>query len=83
VPVPLIIVFTKYDKLVAREDIKFDDSRREELSEDAVSSLINREAGLAFKEECIAPLEKRLGSRIPPYKGVSGKWACRSCLRIS
>jgi hypothetical protein len=81
--VPLIIVFTKYDKLVDREDVTFNESQREELSEDAVLDLIKRRASSAFTEECIAPLEKRLGSRIPPYKEVSGKCVCRPCLTIS
>jgi hypothetical protein len=81
--VPLIVVFTKYDKLVDREDMKFNESQREELSEDAISDKIKRKASLAFTEECIAPLKKRLGSQIPPYKEVSGKCACFSCLIIS
>jgi hypothetical protein len=83
VPVPLIIVFTKYDKLVDREDMNFDESQREELSEDVISNQIKGKASLAFIEECIAPLKKRLGSQIPPYKEVSGKCACYSCLSIS
>jgi hypothetical protein len=81
--VPLIVVFTKYDTLVDREDMDFDESQREELGEGAVSGLIRRQANVAFMEECIEPLKKRLGSQIPPYKEVSGKCACRSCLSIS
>jgi hypothetical protein len=81
--VPLIVVFTKYDKLVRREDMVFDKHQREGLSKDAISDQIKRNASTAFTEECITPLKERLGSQIPPYKEVSGKCACRYCLRIS
>jgi hypothetical protein len=81
--VPLIVVFTKYDKLVRREDMDFDKHQREGLSKDDISDQIMRKASTAFAEECIMPLEERLGSQIPPYKEVSRKCACRYCLRIS
>jgi hypothetical protein len=81
--VPLIVVFTKYDKLVDREDMEFDESQRERLSEDATLDLIKRNASMAFMKECIAPLKERLGSQIPPYKAVSGKCAHCSCPNIS
>jgi len=81
--VPLIVVFTKYDKLVRREDMDFDKRRCEGLSKDAISDHIKRKASMAFTEECITPLKGCLGSQIPPHKEVSGKFTCCSCLNIS
>jgi hypothetical protein len=81
--VPLIVVFTKYDKLVRREDMDFDKHQREGLSKDAISDQIKRKANMAFTEECITPLEERLRSQIPPYKEVSRECACHYCLSIA
>ena len=76
-------MFTKYDKLVARENMAFGKSQREGLSKDAIWDLSKSKASTAFMEECIAPLKERLGSQIPPYKAVSGKCAHCSCPNIS
>jgi hypothetical protein len=81
--VPLIIVFTKYDELVLREEMDFDESRRQGLSKEEISDHVRGKTTMAFTEECIAPLKTRLESQIPPYKEVSSECACYSFLSLS
>jgi len=80
--VPLIIVFTKYDKLVTREERAFDESQFEGLSEEEILERIKEKASAAFMDECITTFTEHLGPQIPPYKEVSSKAPC-SCLTRS
>lgn len=73
---PIIVVLTKYDELVDREDRLLDDTG---LNEDEISRQVDENARAALRRDCILPLEKAIGtqvlytavsSRIPPAQNV-------------
>ncbi|KIM19792.1 hypothetical protein M408DRAFT_30924 [Serendipita vermifera MAFF 305830] len=68
--VPIIVVITKYDALVAREDRLLDDSICNELEDEEISRLVNERAQATLKKDCIEPLEKAIGVDVL-YKAVS------------
>jgi hypothetical protein len=68
--VPIIIVLTKYDELVDREDRLLDESGDEELNNEQISQLVNKNAHAALKRDCISPLETVIGAQIL-YTAVS------------
>ncbi|KIM30956.1 hypothetical protein M408DRAFT_327870 [Serendipita vermifera MAFF 305830] len=70
--VPIIVVITKYDALVAREDRLLNDSICNELNEEEISQLVNKRAQANLKTKCIEPLEKVVGVQIL-YRAVSVK----------
>jgi len=61
---PVIAVFTKYDKLISRAMRTMDSSRRDGLSEQAISDLAKRDADAHLQEQYLTPF-KRVGKEIP------------------
>lgn len=61
---PIIIVLTKYDELVDREDRLLDESRCAGLSDEEISQLVKSNAHAALVRDCISPLEKVIGTQI-------------------
>ncbi|KAG1727231.1 hypothetical protein EDB19DRAFT_200654 [Suillus lakei] len=63
--IPIVVVFTKYDKLLDRMERTLDESVFESLSEDAIEELVKKNAQYKLHDVCIAPLEKISGPDIP------------------
>ena len=71
-PVPVVMVFTKFDK--------FQRSIRKEIvignrgtTADEVNALVERKVEEKLKENCLVPLNKFTGTEKFPYAVVSGK----------
>jgi hypothetical protein len=65
--VPVIGVFTKYDKLINRLERTMDPSRRNGLSKEQISKLAEE----VLKKICINPFEESVGKDIVPHIHVS------------
>ncbi|KAG1858794.1 hypothetical protein DFJ58DRAFT_781762 [Suillus subalutaceus] len=63
--VPVIVVFTKYDKLIDRMDRTLDESSLEGLSDNDIKKLIKNKAETELQKICIGPLKKFAGPDIP------------------
>ncbi|KAG2125429.1 hypothetical protein DEU56DRAFT_824995 [Suillus clintonianus] len=63
--IPVVVVFTKYDRFMNRVNRTLDDSSSAGLDPDALKQLIKDKADKHLKEICIDPLEKFAGSDIP------------------
>ncbi|KAG1847392.1 hypothetical protein F4604DRAFT_166432 [Suillus subluteus] len=70
--IPVVVVFTKYDRFINRVDRTLDESSLVGLSSNAVKELVKNKADAELKEICIGPLEKFAGSDVP-YATVSTK----------
>ncbi|KAG2081316.1 hypothetical protein BD769DRAFT_1621226 [Suillus cothurnatus] len=70
--IPVIVVFTQYDKLLERIHRTLDESPLVGLSSSAVKEFIKNKADAELKEICIGPLEKFAGLDVP-YAMVSTK----------
>lgn len=70
--VPVIIVFTKYDKLIDRMDRILDESSLKGLSDTDVKKLIKNKAETELQKICIGPLKTFAGPDIP-YATISTK----------
>jgi hypothetical protein len=75
--VPIIAVFTKYDKLI--DQVEYELEPVDELGDDAINELIKARAETRLQEICIGPLERSAGSDIP-HVAVSGGYRCSGCL---
>jgi hypothetical protein len=71
VTVPVIGVFTKYDKLTTRLERTMDPSRREGLSAEEFSKLAEEDAEGVLKKICFDPFEESVGKNVVPYIHVS------------
>ncbi|KAG1766737.1 hypothetical protein EV702DRAFT_788274 [Suillus placidus] len=63
--IPVVVVFTKYDRFINRVNRTLDESSLVGLSPNAVKELIKNKADAELKEICIGPLEKFAGSDVP------------------
>ncbi|KAG1885421.1 hypothetical protein F4604DRAFT_1573546, partial [Suillus subluteus] len=63
--VPVIVVFTKYDKLIDHMDRTLDESSLEGLSNNDIKKLVKNKAETELQKICIGPLKKFAGSDIP------------------
>ncbi|KAG2052520.1 hypothetical protein BDR06DRAFT_957503 [Suillus hirtellus] len=63
--VPVIIVLTKYDKLIEHVERTLDEASLDELSDKAFDELVKRKAEAEVQDTCIGPLEEFSGSDIP------------------
>ncbi|KAG2754210.1 hypothetical protein P692DRAFT_20796562 [Suillus brevipes Sb2] len=63
--IPVVVVFTKYDRFINRVNRTLDESSLVGLSPNAVKELIKNKANAELKEICIGPLEKYAGSDVP------------------
>lgn len=63
--IPVVVVFTKYDRFINRVNRTLDESSLVGLSPNAVKELIKNKADAELKEICIGPLEKYAGSDVP------------------
>ncbi|KAG2034763.1 hypothetical protein BDR03DRAFT_1013208 [Suillus americanus] len=63
--IPVVVVFTKYDRFINRINRTLDESSLVGLSPNAIKELIKNTADAELKEICIAPLEKFAGSDVP------------------
>jgi hypothetical protein len=68
--VPVVVVFTKYDKLIDRVDRILDESALEGLSDDEVKELVKQKAEAELREMCTKPFEEFAGLDIP-YATIS------------
>jgi hypothetical protein len=68
--VPIIAVFTKYDKLYDREKRTLDESICEGKTDEEISQLVEQAADAALQKDCINPLKERVGEEVP-YIAVS------------
>jgi hypothetical protein len=73
--VPIIAVFTKYDKVMAWKDRTFDESRA--TDEDERELLIKQDADAAVQELCTAPLEAYVGTAVP-HMTISSTYFARN-----
>jgi hypothetical protein len=81
VKVPVIVVFTQYDKLINQVDFELGSSS-DGLNNDAIKELIKKRAEAKLREICIGPLERfvaSIGSDIP-HATVSSGYRCSGCL---
>ncbi|KAG1797966.1 hypothetical protein EV424DRAFT_1441295 [Suillus variegatus] len=62
--IPVIVVLTKYDKLVDDIELNLDDST-DGLSDEAFKKLVKDNADMEIHDNCIGPLERSAGSDIP------------------
>jgi len=67
--VPIVAVFTKFDKLVSRMEENLTDDEMDMSNED-INSLCLQRADDEFKKLCVAPLEKI--NQTLPYAKISG-----------
>jgi hypothetical protein len=74
VKVPVIVVFTQYDKLVDQVDYELGPSLNG-LSDDAIKELIRERADTKLQEICNRLLERFAGSDIP-HAAVSSGCRC-------
>ncbi|KAG1718977.1 hypothetical protein EDB19DRAFT_770944 [Suillus lakei] len=63
--IPIVVVLTKYDKLLDRMERTLDESSLRSLSEDDIKERTKKNAQDELQDICIAPLEKFAGSDIP------------------
>lgn len=63
--IPVVVVFTKYDRFINRVNRTLDESSLVGLSPNAVKEFIKNKADAELKEICIGPLEKYAGSDVP------------------
>ncbi|KIK39067.1 hypothetical protein CY34DRAFT_808695 [Suillus luteus UH-Slu-Lm8-n1] len=63
--IPVVVVFTKYDRFINRVNRTLDESSLVGLSPNAIKELIKNKADAELKEICIGPLEKYAGSDVP------------------
>ncbi|KAG2126482.1 hypothetical protein BD769DRAFT_1462537 [Suillus cothurnatus] len=70
--IPVVVVFTKYDRFINRVNRTLDESSLVGLSSSAVKEFIKNKADAELKEICIGPLEKFAGLDVP-YATVSTK----------
>ncbi|KAG1733789.1 hypothetical protein EDB19DRAFT_1911354 [Suillus lakei] len=63
--IPIVVVFTKYDKLLGRMERTLDESSLKSLSEDDIKERTKKSAQDKLQDVCIAPLEKSAGPDIP------------------
>jgi len=71
--VPVVVVFTKYDRFINRVNRTLDESSLVGLSSSAVKEFIKNKADAELKEICIGPLEKFAGLDVP-YATVSSEY---------
>jgi hypothetical protein len=74
VKVPVIVVFTKYDRLIDQVDFELGPSGNG-LSDDAIKELVRERAETKLQEVCIKPLEEFAGSDIP-HAAISSEYRC-------
>jgi hypothetical protein len=65
VKVPVIVVLTKYDALIARMERTLDVNSLDGLSNDAIKDLAKNKAEAELQDICIGPLKKFAGLDIP------------------
>ncbi|KAG1870355.1 hypothetical protein C8R48DRAFT_80883 [Suillus tomentosus] len=63
--VPVIVVLTKYDRLVNQIQLTLDKTSLKGLSNEAIKELAKKNAEAELQNSCIRPLEKFAGSNIP------------------
>ncbi|KAG1805275.1 hypothetical protein EV424DRAFT_1544433 [Suillus variegatus] len=63
--VPVIVVLTKYDRLVDRIQLTLDKTSLEGLSDEAIQELAKVKAEVELQDICIGPLKKIAGPNIP------------------
>lgn len=63
--IPVVVVFTKYDRFINRINRTLDEPSLVGLNTNAVKELIKTKADAELKEICIRPLEKFAGSDVP------------------
>ncbi|KAG1813466.1 hypothetical protein EV424DRAFT_58442 [Suillus variegatus] len=63
--VPVIVVLTKYDKLIEHVERTLDEASLDELSDKAFDELVKSKAEAEVQDTCIGPLEEFSGSDIP------------------
>jgi len=61
-PVPIIVVFTRYDNLVVKKERQLHDSRTR--TKDEIQSLAKSIAYQSFDKDCLMPM-KKINSRVP------------------
>ena len=66
---PVIVVFTKFDKMISRMEEELTDEELEE-TKDKIDSLCRERANTEFEKLCICPLKKV--DRDLPSTGTSG-----------
>jgi hypothetical protein len=71
VAVPVIGVFTKYDKLITRLERTMDATRREGLSAEDLSRLAEGDAKNVLKKICFDPFEESVDKDVVPHIHVS------------
>lgn len=69
--VPVIGVFTKYDKLITRLERTMDATRREGLSTEDICRLAEGDAKKVLQKICIDPFEKSVDKDVVPHIHVS------------
>jgi hypothetical protein len=74
VKVPVIVVFTKYDRLIDQVDYELGPSG-DGLSDDAIKEVVKGRAETKLREVCIKPLEEFAGSDIP-HAAISSGYRC-------
>jgi len=70
--VPVIVVFTKYDRLVDRETMLLYNSPVDALGAEDIFKHGKEKAGVAFEKECVDHFEEVVGGHVP-YVPVSSK----------
>ncbi|OAX32537.1 hypothetical protein K503DRAFT_600069 [Rhizopogon vinicolor AM-OR11-026] len=70
--IPVVVVFTKYDKFIDRVERTLNDSDLCGLSKDALNDLVEQRADAKLHDICAQPLKKFARSDIP-YAAVSTK----------
>ncbi|KAG1887919.1 uncharacterized protein F5891DRAFT_198821 [Suillus fuscotomentosus] len=63
--VPVIVVLTKYDKLIEHVERTLDEASLDESSDKALDELVKNKAEAEVQDTCIGPLEEFSGSDIP------------------
>ncbi|KAG2145460.1 uncharacterized protein EDB93DRAFT_1251331 [Suillus bovinus] len=63
--VPVIVVFTKYDKLIARMKRILYQNSLDELSDEAIKELAKKKADAQLQDTCIGPLKQFAGLDFP------------------
>lgn len=68
---PIIVVFTQYDNLFNQIAWDMDPARTENLDDNRINAIVEKEATEAFETLCILPLRKVSGKKVN-YAKVSG-----------
>ncbi|KAG2052281.1 hypothetical protein BDR06DRAFT_1009775 [Suillus hirtellus] len=80
--IPVVVVFTKYDRFINRVNRTLNESSLVGLSSNAVKELIKNTADAELKEICIGPLEKFAGSDVPHATVSTNKGHAETLARL-